>query len=430
MHQTMKKGMRMNRTFANLSVGIISLFIAAQVQGQIEYEEIPDPPLSRGESIYYRYETTWGLRDDPANKYSMGPGGPFKTKEEAETSLQKKFAETKDNGFWSVTHGLITRWPYVRSAAGEDSEPDSSANETIKMPKSKITGSDLKIVDPGPSASSKKKSANELDMTGRYIELFANGKKAKVEFLENGEIRIVDANQADALQEKNNRLMAAGKRPTGQEPDVIATGKWSQTGTAVTIETKLFTYMGTINGNMLEGSRTSKGGGANENWESLIYPPFENPKYGKPKPMFDGPLSFEIVPSAEPTPSAVPSAVAEVPMSKVEVNSVRFSEDDFVGTYTMKHAAATEVMNLQKGGKCVITHTFENGSELKYEDWTWKYISKDDYIGVDERDTAPFGMIRIFNDEGQPRDGGTIWEKDGKFHLSSFSGHLLKSFSK
>ncbi len=291
----------MNRIFAKLFVGIISLFIAAQVQGQIDYEEIPDPPLSRGESIYYRYETTWGLRDDPANKYSMGPGGPFKTKEEAEKSLQKKFAETKDNGFWSVTHGLITRWPHVRSAAGEDSAPDTSANETINMPKSKITGSELKIVDPGPSAAAKTKSSNELDMTGRYIELFANGKKAKVEFLENGEIRIVDSSQADALKEKNNRLMAAGKRPTGQEPDVLATGKWSQTGTAVTIETKLFTYMGTISGNMLEGTRTSKGGGANENWESLIYPPFANVNSAKPKPLAELPPADAMVkPAIEP----------------------------------------------------------------------------------------------------------------------------------
>jgi hypothetical protein len=234
----------MSRSISCLVASIFTIFLTTHAFGQIDYEEIPDPPVNRNEIIVHRYETSWGTRDDPVH-IKMGPGGPFKTKEAAEDSLKRKFAETKGNGSLSVTHGLITRRPYVKSASGDESEPVDSAESDMSRSRSPTSRPDLKIVDPGPSSSSKK----QIDPKNLIGEKFA-GTVGKTEVL---------------FDFRSDRLVTISTSIVTANPTTISITKRSLDASwmvdkdgQLLISAFNADFVGTVNGNTIAGIRTTK----------------------------------------------------------------------------------------------------------------------------------------------------------------------------
>lgn len=160
----------MGRALLGLFLAILFLH-SNSLLAQIAYEHGEDAAAGPGERIIYKYETYWGLRDDPPKQYSMGPGGPFVTKSEAEKQLSDKIASTKKNGYWAVTHGLIKRVPYNSAASNGGSASDPGTGATVGLVRG--TSIDVKtpqFVDPGGSANSDANSGDDKDLKGKSFK--------------------------------------------------------------------------------------------------------------------------------------------------------------------------------------------------------------------------------------------------------------------
>ncbi len=94
----------------------ILIFIAQvpTANAQIRFEEKPAPKVGPDEEVVYIWTSSWGLRDDPPNKYPLGIA-THKTKAEAEKAAKAHIAETKGNGSLAVTHYLIEGEPRVQN---------------------------------------------------------------------------------------------------------------------------------------------------------------------------------------------------------------------------------------------------------------------------------------------------------------------------
>ena len=124
----------MNRwTIFLIGAGLILACTAAHAQA-IKVVKKPAPALGPDDYVVYdHWVSSWGLRDDPPDVYSLGVAG-HPTVDAATAAAKAHMARTAGNGALAVTHYLIEGEPSIRSRKGP-SLPDDKRAETDALSK-------------------------------------------------------------------------------------------------------------------------------------------------------------------------------------------------------------------------------------------------------------------------------------------------------
>jgi hypothetical protein len=100
------------------SIGLVAIVVLLAVSGvahaQIKVVKKPAPQVGSDEVLVYTWTSSWGLRDDPPDKYPLGIA-THKTEAEAVAAAKAHIARTAGNGNLAVTHYLIEGEPSVRN---------------------------------------------------------------------------------------------------------------------------------------------------------------------------------------------------------------------------------------------------------------------------------------------------------------------------
>jgi hypothetical protein len=110
----------MNRSLLLGSIFTILLVLAAPAtaRAQINVVKKPAPDVGPDEYVVYdSWSCSWGLRDDPPDKYPLGIA-VYKTEAEARSAAKAHMARTAGNGAYAVTHYLIEGEASLRSKKG------------------------------------------------------------------------------------------------------------------------------------------------------------------------------------------------------------------------------------------------------------------------------------------------------------------------
>jgi hypothetical protein len=89
-------------------------------QAQVKVQKNPAPKIEPDEEVVYdKWVTSWGLRDDPPDRYPLGGTDTYATEAEAKAAAYAHIARTAGNGDLAVTHYLIVGDPSVRKKSVE-----------------------------------------------------------------------------------------------------------------------------------------------------------------------------------------------------------------------------------------------------------------------------------------------------------------------
>src|SRR5947209_8554666 len=97
----------------NLLIGAAGmLLLAGTAQAQrIVVRKKPAPTITAGQTVVYdSWTSSWGLRDDPPDKFPLGIA-THRTEAEARSAALAHMARTRGNGALAVTHYLIEGEP-------------------------------------------------------------------------------------------------------------------------------------------------------------------------------------------------------------------------------------------------------------------------------------------------------------------------------
>lgn len=117
---------------------LLVLSVAGMTQGQIKV--IKKPALKVGptqEVVYDRWVSSWGLREDPKNKYPLGIK-THKTQAQAVASAKAHMASTAKNGNYAVTHYLIVGEPSIKQKSGKTVQQGKTLLARLRQAKSAV----------------------------------------------------------------------------------------------------------------------------------------------------------------------------------------------------------------------------------------------------------------------------------------------------
>lgn len=127
----------MNRTI----IGILAVFLflsgTSRAHAQIKIDKKPAPAVGPDEVVVYTWTSSWGLRDDPPNKYPLGIA-THKTEAEAVAAAKAHMARTTGNGWLAVTHYLIEGEPSVRNKMADRTEKAEELLDRVKEAKKAV----------------------------------------------------------------------------------------------------------------------------------------------------------------------------------------------------------------------------------------------------------------------------------------------------
>src|SRR4051812_47822562 len=103
----------MKRSVSLVAV-VLLLVLSGPAHAQIKVVKKSAPAVEADEEVVYStWTSSWGLRDDPPDKYPLGINA-HKTEAEAVAAAKAAIARTAGNGNLAITHFLIEGEPSVR----------------------------------------------------------------------------------------------------------------------------------------------------------------------------------------------------------------------------------------------------------------------------------------------------------------------------
>jgi len=127
----------MNRTIFSILSVLLFLAAPSRAHAQIKIDKKPAPAVGPDEVVVYTWTSSWGLRDDPPNKYPLGIA-THKTEAEAVAAAKAHIARTAENGNLAVTHYLIEGEPSVRNKMAVLAEKAKELLDRVKEAKKAV----------------------------------------------------------------------------------------------------------------------------------------------------------------------------------------------------------------------------------------------------------------------------------------------------
>lgn len=127
----------MNRTIVSILAVFLLLSGATRAHAQIKIDKKPAPAVGPDEVVVYTWTSSWGLRDDPPNKYPLGIA-THKTEAEAVAAAKAHMARTAGNGNLAVTHYLIEGEPSLRNKMADRAEKAKELLDRVKEAKKAV----------------------------------------------------------------------------------------------------------------------------------------------------------------------------------------------------------------------------------------------------------------------------------------------------
>jgi uncharacterized protein YkvS len=128
---------QMNRTIVSILAVFLFLSGASQAHAQIKIDKKPAPAVGPDEVVVYTWTSSWGLRDDPPNKYPLGVA-THKTEAEAVAAAKAHMARSAGNGNLAVTHYLIEGEPSVRNKMADRAEKAKELLDRVEEAKKAV----------------------------------------------------------------------------------------------------------------------------------------------------------------------------------------------------------------------------------------------------------------------------------------------------
>jgi hypothetical protein len=127
----------MNRTIVSILAVFLFLSGVSRAHAQIKIDKKPAPAAGPNEVVVYTWTSSWGLRDDPPNKYPLGIA-THKTEAEAVAAAKAHMARTAGNGNLAVTHYLIEGEPSVSKKTADRAEKAKELLDRVKEAKKAV----------------------------------------------------------------------------------------------------------------------------------------------------------------------------------------------------------------------------------------------------------------------------------------------------
>jgi hypothetical protein len=281
----------MNRRVCLVAVGL-ALALSGSTYAQIKVVEKPAPTVGPDEEVVYTWTSSWGLRDDPPDKYPMGIT-THKTKAEAVAAANAHIARTAGNGALAVTHYLIEGEPSVRKRSAERVKRGMDLLTRLKEAKEAVDHA--RKVAKGEASLLKAKERTLGDTIKEYKDMVAQSYRQVVDAkktLTGGVAALTDAKfrEVNGLIDKYNgeiqdfqavmgRDASLGFSPMARveprpDPRTSLVGTWEgtyvQTGEADIPTTAVFNGDGTVttNGGKGRGRWTLDGDSVHVTWST------------------------------------------------------------------------------------------------------------------------------------------------------------------
>lgn len=168
----------MQRLITSLFTAILFLTAVDSLHGQIKIDRKPAPKVGPDEMVVYTWVSSWGLRDDPPNKYPHGIA-THKTEAEAVAAAKAHMARTAGNGKLAVTHYLIEGEPKVRKKLAVYAEKAKDLLGRLKQAKKAVD--EAKKVAKGEQSLLKASERKLLDTIKEYRDMVKQSLKQAME---------------------------------------------------------------------------------------------------------------------------------------------------------------------------------------------------------------------------------------------------------
>ena len=301
-------------------VGLLFLASTGAAHGQVRVVKKTAPKIGPNEEVVYdNWTSSWGLRDDPPDKYPLGIA-THKTEAEAVAAAKAAIARTAGNGDLAITHFLIEGEPSVRNKIVARAESAKDLLDRVKEAK-KAVDEAKKIAkgdEPLLKASERKLGDTIKEYKDMVTKSFAQVTEAK-KTLTGGVASLTDAKfrQVNGLIDQYNRQVngfrlvmgnsanlgfspmarivrdpVAGKKASGRldirnfyvtfgtdgtlsayttrnTTEKPFTGRYTISGDRIEFELGPSKFVGRIKGNRITGTR-SRSDGVSDDWELTL----------------------------------------------------------------------------------------------------------------------------------------------------------------
>ena len=147
---------------------VVLLAVSDPAHAQIKVVKKPAPQVGPDEVLVYTWTSSWGLRDDPPDKYPLGIA-THKTEAEAVSAAKSHIARTAGNGNLAVTHYLI------------EGEPQEAKDLVTRLKEAKEAVDHAQKVDKGEASVFEAKERKLGDTIKEYKDMVAQSYRQAVE---------------------------------------------------------------------------------------------------------------------------------------------------------------------------------------------------------------------------------------------------------
>jgi hypothetical protein len=211
----------MTRTVGLVTM-VVLLAVSGLAQAQIKVVKKPAPQVGPDEVVVYTWIASWGLRDDPPDKYTLGIWTK-PTESEAVARAKAAIAGTAGNGNLAITHFLIEGEPSVRTKMAVRAQEAKELLDRVKEGKKAVD--DAKKVAKGEQSLLKASERKLGDTIKEYKDMVAKSFAQVTEVkntLTGGVSSLTDANfrQVNGLIDQYNREIADFRSVMGKDADL------------------------------------------------------------------------------------------------------------------------------------------------------------------------------------------------------------------
>lgn len=157
---------------------VVLLAVSDPAHAQIKVVKKPAPQVGPDEVLVYTWTSSWGLRDDPPDKYPLGIA-THKTEAEAVSAAKSHIARTAGNGNLAVTHYLIEGEPSVRNKIVVRAQEAKDLVTRLKEAKEAVDHAQK--VDKGEASVFEAKERKLGDTIKEYKDMVAQSYRQAVE---------------------------------------------------------------------------------------------------------------------------------------------------------------------------------------------------------------------------------------------------------